>query len=68
MCRTAGIRRRRRQFLAEYKKCRRDLEEDVKYKEEISCIEQRAQNKDIQMQPEKQNGKIENQPRRMYMT
>jgi len=35
MWRTAGTRRTRsrRQFLAEYKKCRRDLEGDVKYRE-----------------------------------
>ena len=64
MWRTAGTRRTRsrRQFLAEYKKCRRDLEGDVKYREGKIVYWRKNSEQDIQKQLEKQNGKIENNP------
>ena len=64
MWRTAGTRRtrRRRQFLAEYKKCRRDLEDDVKYREEKIVYWRKSSEQDIRKQLEKQNGKTENNP------
>jgi hypothetical protein len=64
MCKTAGTRRtrRKRQFLAEYKKCRRDLEEDVKYKQEMPCIEERALNKIFKGNQRNRTEKLKNNP------
>jgi len=64
MWRTAGTRRtrRRRQFLAEYRKCRRDLEDDVKYREGKIVCWRKSSEQDIQKKLQKQNGKTENKP------